>query len=55
MSHQILGFDYQNGKKALEKHIQGDGKDLEDLLQLAADKNETTPEHVRELLSEYLL
>ncbi len=55
MSHKILGFDYGRGKKALAKHIQGDGKELEELLRLAAEKNETTPEHVRELLGEFLL
>ncbi|TDJ08097.1 MAG: hypothetical protein E2O68_02600 [Deltaproteobacteria bacterium] len=55
LSYKILGFDYGKGKKALEKHIQGDTEDLENLMRLAAETNETTPEHVRELLGEYLL
>jgi hypothetical protein len=55
MSQQILGFDYSLGKKALEKHLQGEPEELEDLMIMAAQRNETTPEHVRELLGEYLL
>ena len=54
-TNEILGFDYNTGKKALEKHIQGDGEDLEALMETAADKNDTTPEAVQEIMGEYLM
>lgn len=55
MTNEILGFDYKIAKKALEKHIQGDGNDLDYLMEQAADKNGISPEDVKELIGEYLL
>ena len=55
LSHEILGFGYERGKTALENHLQGDQNSLDDLILRAADKNETSPEHVKELFGEIFL
>ena len=54
-TQKVLGVDYDAGKKALEKHIQGDSADMEAMMERAADLNGTSPEAVTELLGEYLL
>ena len=55
LSNEILGLSYGVGKKALENYMSGDQDSLEDLIEVAADKNETTPEHIRELVGEIFL
>ncbi|MFZ8932290.1 MAG: hypothetical protein ACO20H_11325 [Bacteriovoracaceae bacterium] len=52
---KLFGFDYDSGKKALEEHIQGSSGPLDKLVDQAADLNDVTPEHIKEILSEYLL
>ena len=55
LTHEILGFGFKRGKEALEKHLQGDQNSLDDLILEAAEKNETSPEHVKELFGEIFL
>lgn len=55
VTKKLFGFDYQTGKKALENHIKGESENLDSLIEKAALKNNTTPEHVQELISDYLL
>jgi len=55
LSNKLLGFNYKKGKDALEKHLQGEGSDLEDLLAGAAEVNGTTPEHMTEIMGELFL
>ena len=52
---KVLGISYDAGKKALEKHIQGNSKDLELLIKKSAKINNTSPEHISDLIGEYLL
>ena len=54
-SNKLLGFNYNKGKNALEKHLQGEGEELEELLAQAADVNGTTPEHMTEIMGEIFL
>jgi hypothetical protein len=54
-SNKLLGFNYKEGKDALEKHLQGEGSDLEELLVQAAEVNGTTPEHMTEIMGELFL
>lgn len=53
LTRKLFGFDYQTGKKALERHIQGDSSSLENLKNKAAELNETSPQHIQEILGEY--
>lgn len=53
VSNKLLGFSYKVGKKALEKHIQGDSSNVDDLLNIAADKNGVSPENMRDLFTQY--
>ncbi|RLA64367.1 MAG: hypothetical protein DRQ88_04020 [Epsilonproteobacteria bacterium] len=55
LSHEILGFGFKKGKDALETHLQGDQNSLDDLILKAADKNEISPEHVKELFGELFI
>lgn len=55
LTNEILGFGYGIGKKALENYVAGEQDSLDDLIEVAADKNETTPEHVKELFGEIFL
>jgi hypothetical protein len=52
---QILGFGYEKGKAAFDKYMQGDQEELDNLIQVAADKNETTPENIKEIMGQLLL
>ena len=54
-SNEILGFDYEKGKMALEKYMQGEKNSLDDLIAVAASKNDTSPEHIKELVGELFL
>lgn len=55
LTHEILGFGFKKGKDALENHLQGDQNALDDLILQAADKNEISPEHIKELFGEIFL
>ncbi|MFI5391360.1 MAG: hypothetical protein ACHQYQ_08370, partial [Bacteriovoracales bacterium] len=55
LSKEILGFGFEKGKLALEKYMQGEKESLDDLIVVAANKNETTPEHIKELFGEIFL
>lgn len=55
LTNKLLGFNYKKGKDALEKYLQGEATDLEDLLAKAADVNGTTPEHMTEIMGELFL
>lgn len=52
---EILGFSFEKGKLALENYMQGEKEALDDLIVVAADKNETSPEHIKELFGELFL
>jgi len=54
-TQKVLGVDYTAGKKALEKHLQGDSDEMEAMIERAADLNGTSPEAVTELVGEHLL
>jgi len=54
-SKQVFGLDYKKGMDAISKHIQGDSSEIDSLIEKAADKNGMSPEHVKELVGEYLL
>lgn len=53
-SKEILGVDYSKAKSALESHIQGDSNKMDTLLEEASEMNEISPEHMTELLGEFL-
>jgi hypothetical protein len=55
LSNQILGFGFEKGKKALENYMQGEKESMDDLIVVAASKNETSPEHIKELFGEIFL
>ncbi len=55
LSKEILGFGFEKGKLALEKYMQGEKEALDDLIAVAANKNETSPEHIKELFGEVFL
>jgi hypothetical protein len=55
LSKKLLGIDYKSAKFALEEHIQGKPDQLESVLEKAAKANNTSPEHVQELVGEFLL
>lgn len=50
LSRKLIGVSYKKAEKALEDHIQGSTEGLEELVDQAADINETTPEHIQELI-----
>lgn len=54
VSKKLLGIDYTTSKLALENHIQGDSEGMEELLNKASEVNGITPEHVSELLTEFI-
>jgi hypothetical protein len=55
LSKEILGFGFEKGKLALEKYMQGEKESLDGLIAVAASKNETSPEHIKELFGEIFL
>jgi hypothetical protein len=55
LTKEILGFGFEKGKVALESYMQGSKDSLDDLIAVAASKNETSPEHVKELFGEIFL
>jgi hypothetical protein len=55
LTREILGFGFEKGKVALEKYMQGTKDSLDDLITIAASKNGTSPEHVKELFGEIFL
>jgi hypothetical protein len=54
MENGPLGIDYTASKMALENHIGGDSEGMEELLEKASEVNGITPEHVSELLIEFI-
>ena len=54
-SKQVFGFNYNKGMDAVSKHIQGDSSEMDTLIDQAAEKNEMSPEAIKELVGEYLL
>ncbi len=52
-SKNLMGFSYQEGKKALEKFIQGDSSKVDQLLSIAAEKNGISPENMKDLFGQY--
>lgn len=55
LTKEILGFGFEKGKVALESYMQGNKDSLDDLITIAASKNGTSPEHVKELFGEIFL
>jgi hypothetical protein len=55
LSKEILGFGFEKGKKALENYMQGEKQSIDELITVAANKNETSPEHIKELFGEIFL
>ena len=53
-SRKLLGFDLSVGMKAYKKALEGDRKDLDGLIEQAAEVNLTDPEHMREILRELM-
>ena len=51
---EVLGFNVEEGIKAFKKSIEGESADLDSLIEKAADANETSPEHMKEILSTVL-
>lgn len=51
----LVGVDFQTAQKALKNHIQGDSTDMENVLEKAAELNQTSPEHMVEILGDLLL
>ena len=52
---EVLGFDASEGLKAFKKSMEGDSKDLDALIVKAAETNDTTPEHMKDILSSTLM
>mgnify|MGYP001249529625 CR=1 FL=1 len=52
---EVLGFDANEGLKAFKKSMEGDSTDLDELIVKAAETNDTTPEHMKEILSSTLI
>ena len=48
-SKELLGFDLKDAQKAYEKSQNGDNSELEDLIEGAAQTNQTTKERMKEL------
>jgi len=51
-SKELLGVNYKNARNAI---LSGDKKDLDNLLETAADTNETSPEQVSAIINEIFL
>lgn len=54
-SQDILGVTYEEAISALQKKYAGESEDLEELMERAAELNETTPEAIEEIVESYLL
>lgn len=54
-SKEILGIEYSKAKDAFKKHIQGDSTEMNSLLEDAAEVNETSPEHLSEILLDFMM
>jgi hypothetical protein len=52
-STDILGFSITEAKSATASFLAGDTKALEELVETAAVTNETTPENINQLITEY--
>jgi len=54
-TNSLLGFDYKTGKSALEKHIQGESQEMDELINIASEKNGVDPEAMMEILGNTFL
>ena len=52
-SKELLGFSITEAKKASENYLAGDKASLDQLVEKAAESNSTSPENVRQVISEY--
>lgn len=52
-ARKLIGVNYEEGKKALENHIQGDPRSLEGIIDKASEINNISPEHVSDLVEEF--
>lgn len=48
---ELLGFSISNAKKAIQKSLTGNSSPLEELIDVAAQTNSITPEHVSKLMA----
>lgn len=55
LTKKLIGINFDVGKKALEAHIQGNPDSLERIIERASQMNDISPEHMNELIEEYLL
>ena len=55
VSNQLLGFSYSQGKDALAKYLQGEETEMDNLLEIAAKKNGTSPEQVKDILQDFFV
>jgi len=53
-SSKLLGFDFVDGVSAYRTYLEGDGSDLNLLLEKAAEVNQTDPEHMKMLFQLFL-
>lgn len=53
-SEKILGFNLTTAKDAYKKSLQGSEKGFQELINKAAEVNNTTPEHMNELISSFI-
>jgi len=51
---ELLGFSIEEAERAYQSAIEGDQSAVDRLLQVAADKNDSTPEHMRDLMDIFM-
>lgn len=54
-TRHLLGVDFKTAEMALKSHLQGDSADMKNILEKASELNQTSPEHMVEILGELLL
>ncbi len=52
---EILGVSITDAKEAMKKSLEGDSENLESLIDTAAETNETSPEHINELITDIFM
>lgn len=50
----VFGVSFDQIKEAIHSNIEGNNEKLESLYEMIANKNQTSPEHIRDLVSEYM-
>jgi len=53
-SNELLGTTYKEAKEAFTTFIQGEGEDFEGLIDRASFKNDIDPEHMKEIMGEFM-